>query len=468
MKEKLIKGIDFVLGKKEGLASTNLETVKTDNTSTKLKQLRTLIAVLLIIGLIIGSITLFIKQKTESKGKVLVEEQVLTVELADKTLDPEKHWRNYYEEKLEQVQKEVENKLQDLTSQQEDIINKTNQRIEEELAETNEKLFIARQELLSASQELQRVTSRTQERPIETNHLAAELGEQEFDYEVELDSPKSAKNYIPEGTYFTGHLLGGIAVSTGLNTPDENATPVAIKLVGRVDAHSRQTTNLSPLNEMDLGNCRIMGSSYGDLSSERAIVRLEKMVCEQDGVYITSKIAGQIFGPDGLNGVKGTVIATASKLVKNAVIGGLISGISSAAKGQDVATISGTGLVQTTKKGAKDLLGQGAWQGASNSGDKIADYYLRQAEAMSPILTVPSGVRVNAQITKGFFVGEVSTHKRIKEDRTGNNSFGEGNGRIRQSRTSNGTSNSRIANIGTSNSYNSSDIPEDNKSEYRQ
>ena len=141
MKEKLIKGIAWVLGMKEGLAATNLETVKTDNTSTQLKQLRTLIAVLLIIGLIIGSITLFIKQKTESKGKVLVEEQVLTVELADKTLDPEKHWRNYYEEKLEQVQKEVENKLQDLTSQQEGIISKTNQRIEEELAETNEKLF---------------------------------------------------------------------------------------------------------------------------------------------------------------------------------------------------------------------------------------------------------------------------------------------------------------------------------------
>ena len=37
---------------------------------------------------------------------------------------------------------------------------------------------------------------------------------------------------------------------------------------------------------------------------------------------------------------------------------------------------------------------------------------------MSPVLTVPSGVRVNAQITKGFFVGEVSTHKKIKQERS--------------------------------------------------
>jgi len=40
---------------------------------------------------------------------------------------------------------------------------------------------------------------------------------------------------------------------------------------------------------------------------------------------------------------------------------------------------------------------------------------LRQVEAMSPVLTIPSGVRVNAQITKGFFVGEVNTHQKIKQ-----------------------------------------------------
>ena len=178
-----------------------------------------------------------------------------------------------------------------------------------------------------------------------------------------------------------------------------------------------------------------MGSAYGDLSSERAIIRLEKMICEQSGVYITSKIAGQIFGSDGLNGVKGTVVATSSKHIKNAAIGGLISGVAGAAKGQDGSTISGAGLIQTKKKGAKNLLGEGVLQGASNAGDKIADYYLRQAEAMSPILTVPSGARINAQITKGFFVGEVSTHRKIKAARSDNTS-------------------------------NAADIKEDNKSEY--
>ena len=418
MKEKLIKGVNWVLGK--NINSLDVKPVNLNNVSIRLKQLKILVAALLVASLIIGSATLFIKSKAANRSKKVVEEQVLTVELADKNLDPEKHWRNYFEDRQEQVAKDLDKRLQELSEAQAEVINKTNLRIEEELAQSKEKLDMAQRELASASLDLQKAARFDQNSQATDIYTESELASQDFDAEVEFDKPKSAKNYIPEGTYFTGHLLGGIAVSTGLNTPDENATPVAIKLMGRFDPHGRLTTNLSTLNKMDLQNCRIMGSSYGDLSSERAIIRLEKMVCEQDGVYITSKIAGQIFSSDGLNGVKGTVVATSSKHIKNAAIGGLISGMAGAAKGQDGSTISGAGLIQTKKKGAKSLLGEGVLQGTSNAGDKIADYYLRQAEAMSPILTVPSGARINAQITKGFFVGEVSTHRKIKAARTDN------------------------------------------------
>ena len=75
--------------------------------------------------------------------------------------------------------------------------------------------------------------------------------------------------------------------------------------------------------------------------------------------------------------------------------------------------MSGSGIITSPQKSVGDLLTSGAQQGATSAAEKVADYYLRQAEAMSPVLTVPSGVRVNAQITQGFFVGEVSTHKRL-------------------------------------------------------
>jgi hypothetical protein len=436
--DKLIKGFKWVLRLPSASLKENPGAI--NNINIRLKQLKIFLAVVITAGLIIGLSALFIKSKAASRSKQVVEKPTLTVELADKNLDPEKHWRNYFEDRQTQMAKDLEKRMQELSEGQLEMINKTNERIEQELATTKEKLAMAQKELTSSRLNLEKATRKEQIDHGANIYLEAELGEQDFEHEVELDKPKSAKNYIPEGTYFTGHLLGGIAVSTGLNTPDENATPVAIKLTAKFDTHGRLTTNLSPLNNMDLQNCRIMGSSYGDLSSERAIVRLEKMICEQDGVYITSKIAGQIFGPDGLNGVKGTIVSTSSKHIKNAAIGGLISGISSAAKGQEGASISGAGLITTKKKGAKNLLGEGALQGTSNAGEKIADYYLRQAEAMSPILTVPSGVRINAQITKGFFVGEVSTHRKIKAD--------------------------RATTATTTNRINSSDIKPDSKSEY--
>lgn len=438
MKDKLIKGFKWVLRLPSASLKENPGAI--NNINIRLKQLKILLAGVITTGLIIGSSALFIKSKAASRSKQVVEKPTLTVELADKNLDPEKHWRNYFEYRQTQMAKDLEKRMQELSEGQLEMINKTNERIEQELATTKEKLAMAQKELTSSRLDLEKATRKEQIDHGANIYLEAELGEQDFEHEVELDKPKSAKNYIPEGTYFTGHLLGGIAVSTGLDTPDENATPVAIKLMAKFDTHGRLTTNLSPLNNMDLQNCRIMGSSYGDLSSERAIVRLEKMVCEQDGVYITSKIAGQIFGPDGLNGVKGTIVSTSSKHIKNAAIGGLISGISSAAKGQEGASISGAGLITTKKKGAKNLLGEGTLQGTSNAGEKIADYYLRQAEAMSPILTVPSGVRINAQITKGFFVGEVSTHRKIKAD--------------------------RATTAAATNRINSSDIKPDTKSEY--
>jgi len=430
MREKLTEYFKWVMGKNTDLniSSNSDNNQGANNTSIRMQQFKTLIAGLLIISFIIGSVTLFVKNKAHDKNPNLKNDKpVLTVELADKNLDPEKHWRNYFEEKQDQTLKDIDKRIQELSKAQDEKLEKTNSLIAQELSDTKEKLEMAQAELSSASLDMQRFNSKQSDHKQTPNYQGVELEEQAYESGVELDIPKSAKNYIPEGTYFTGHLLGGIAVSTGLNTPDENATPVAIKLIGRFERGNKETTNLSHLNNLKLENCRIMGSSYGDISSERAIIRLEKLICEQDGAYITSKVAGQIFGSDGLNGIKGTVIATNTKHIKNAAIGGLISGISSSAKGQDGSSMSASGVIATKAKGAKSLLGDGALSGASNAGDKIADYYLRQAESLSPILTVPSGVRVNAQITKGFFVGEISTHSKIKKARALNSNNPEAN-----------------------------------------
>lgn len=381
------------------------------NDKVRSTQVRVFIAILMGVIVVFGLLVHFVQQKAATE----VEEEApesLKVELADKALDGEKMWRNYHEDELKKKSEELQARIDKAQNEAKETKDALIEDTKREIDSLKEQLRIARAELIEASADLRDVVAREQERlSLAPPHEPSVLEMQDFAGDTEYDIPKSAADYVPEGTYFTGYLLTGLVVSTALSTPDEGATPLTIRLKGR--------GNLASENKTDIANCRILGSAYGDLSSERAVIRLEKMVCKKGGMYITSHIAGDVHGPDGFNGIKGNVVSTGSKQIKNAMIGGVISGLGNSAKGQAGASITSAGLLSTRSQGFKDMAKDGLLSGVSNAGDKIADYYLRQAEAMSPVLTIPGGVRVNAHITKGFFIGEVGTHKRVEKERKG-------------------------------------------------
>jgi conjugal transfer pilus assembly protein TraB len=392
------------------------------NNLTRIKQIRLFIGLLIVVVIILGFLINYVQEKTIVE-KPVVAPQTLKVELADKALDPDKMWRNHHEEALKAKTDELNKRIVQAEASVEETKNKFIEESRLQVESLKEQLKMAKAEMDEANRMLRGVAAREEERlNAEPLHKATAIEMQGFDNDTEFDMPKSAADYVPEGTYFTGYLLGGIVVSTALGAADENSTPVNIQLKGR--------GNLAKQNGLDISKCRIIGSAYGDLSSERAFIRLEKMVCEEDGMYITSEIAGDVHGPDGFNGIKGTVVSTGAKHIKNAAIGGLISGLAGSARGQEGINITSGGLVSTKSKGFKDMATGGLLSGASNAGEKIADYYLRQAESMSPVLTIPGGVRVNPQIIKGFFIGQVNTHRKIKAKRLTD----KGNKRVEQHR----------------------------------
>jgi hypothetical protein len=382
---------------------------KVSNKAFKHSQIKLLIGIL-VAGIIGLGITINIIQEKAVVAKAIVAPEELKVELADKALDGDKMWRNFHEEEL----KKKTDELNDRIIKAEESVEETKAQLiadtQVEIAGLIEQLKMAKAEMSEANSNLKAMTAKEEERlKAQPAHQAAGLDSQDFSDDVELGLPKSARDYVPEGTYFTGYLLGGIVVSTSVNTADENATPVTIRLKGR--------GNLADENPTNISECRITGSAIGDLQSERAFIRLEKMTCKENGMYITSYIAGTVHGPDGSNGIKGEVVSTGSKHIQNAMLGSIISGLSSSVKGQEGMTLSAGGLISTKNKGFKEMASSGLMTGASNAGEKIADYHLRQADAMSPVLTIENAVRVNPIITKGFFIGEISTHRRIKNDR---------------------------------------------------
>jgi len=362
----------------------------------------TLISVLALVSIVQGKV----KKKVEVPSNVKAK-----VEVASEALDPEKMWRNHFEDMLAKSKNSFEEKLK--LAEESFALKETEllKNSKEQLSKMQTQLDFARRELEAASVDLKRASSIQEDlnsAPKQNEHIG-NISSTTLSQNIEFDQPKLARDYIPETSYVSGYLITGLAVSTALNTPDENAPPVVIRLTSRGNLPKNFTT--------DISTCRILGSSYGDLSSERAIIRAEKMVCidPETEMVTTSKIVGTIHGPDGMNGVKGKVVATSNKHIKNAMIGGVISGLANSAKGQEGMTISALGAVGTKKKGFKDMATGGVLTGASTAGEKIADYYLRMAESMSPVLTIPGGVKVDIIFMKGFYVGELSTHKKVKD-----------------------------------------------------
>jgi len=336
------------------------------------------------------------------------------IELATDATSGDTKWRNFLEESIETEGKtrleQIELLKNSLTEQNKEI----EQKSEETLKGLNSRLSYALQEIdrLKVEKENMKNDIAALNPEEKLAAVAAELGMTSISTKPAITAPVSSYNYIPATGYVSGHLLGGIAVSTSVNTQAE-PIPVVIKLTGR--------GNLPKGFAVDIKQCRLLGSCYGDISSERAIIRAEELVCEDKkaGLIISTKVAGVIYGDDGANGIRGVVVSMSDKHLKSAFIGGVLSGFTNTAKGQSGLNISPLGAISTNKKNMRDMAQEGILGGSSSAAEKLADYYIKQAENISPVILVPGGTKVDVVFTKSVEVGASDVAEAIKGERSG-------------------------------------------------
>ena len=335
----------------------------------------------------------------------------INVEVASNALDPDRMWRNHFEDKLNEAQLTTDAQLKKIA---ESIGNSSQQTLKEAKDDINE----LRQQFLEAKEQLEDATNQMREmmQHVEVSKESYKLTKEAdvesilIEDEPMITAPKDNKYYIPETSYLEGTLLAGIAVSTSVGSSSE-PVPVIIRITGRGNLPKNFSANFE--------ECRVLGSSYGDLSSERAIIRAESLVCENkasEEVTVT-KIAGAVYGDDGMNGIKGKVVDMSSKHIKNAALGGLLSGFANGMKSEGQFSISSFGAINTKQQSLDGKLKDNAVSGMGSAAEKIADYYIKQAENMSPVLQVPGGARVDVVFTKGVYLGSSDVVKLIEMDR---------------------------------------------------
>ena len=386
--------------------------------SNRAKKKHDLIVMLgLVLTVIIG--LSFMKYRSNSLSNLDTETDVklpLNLEVASHALDIDKMWRNHFEDKLIDAKTTADEKLKLIeTSINEQSVAYTAQ-LKTEIEKLKAQMQYISEEQESSRREFNnaRAKSGEEDKSQKNNYPLideARITVNNMDRGEVFDRPKSTRSFIPETGYVKGILLGGIAVSTSIGSSSE-PVPVVIRITER--------GNLPKNFNIDLTHCQIMGSSYGDLSSERAIVRAEVLSCKDpvNELIYTTKIAGLIYGDDGMNGIKGKVVQTSGKHLKNAIVGGMISGFAGSAKGQDQMIITSFGAGSTKKKGMGDMLQEGGFAGASNAAEKIADYYIKQAEAMSPVLLVSGGTRVDIVFTKGVYLSALDVQEKLERLRS--------------------------------------------------
>jgi hypothetical protein len=219
---------------------------------------------------------------------------------------------------------------------------------------------------------------------------------------------KTVDNTIPAGAFARAILLGGVDASASIQASSD-PRPALLRLT--------DTGTLPRKFQSDLKGCHALAACYGDISSERVFMRLEKLTCTErkTGEILEVKVQGYVAGEDGRTGIRGSVVDRAGESMRNVLMGGFLGGVGeflSQSKNAAVAfsPLAGLGqtgsLAQLNPMGMGDMIKHGAGKGLNNALDKYADFYIKRAEQLQPVIQVAAGRQVNIVFTEGISIGE--------------------------------------------------------------
>lgn len=214
-------------------------------------------------------------------------------------------------------------------------------------------------------------------------------------------------HYIPVGTFARAVLLNGVDVSVGLSA-QQNPQPILLRLVDK--------GNLPNGAVGDMKDCRIIGAAHGDYSSERALVRIEKLSCVQkDNSVIETDVGGFVVGTDGKAGIRGPMITRDGELLAQGFISGLFSGLGKAASSATgTSSVTPFGTVNTLK--GKEVLMKAGSEGTGSAFELLSRYAIKRLEQLQPIIQISANREVDIVFHTGSKFGE--RKERAKEKRS--------------------------------------------------
>lgn len=211
-------------------------------------------------------------------------------------------------------------------------------------------------------------------------------------------------DFVPPNAYAPAEVLVGVDSATSVNSAAD-PKPVLLRLTGEavsVGSDGRyQRTNLK--------GCLVNGAAYGELSSEKVYVKLQRITCPSGTRQFSVATVEGYVSQRGKAGVRGVVVERAGGLTARAAIAGTLQGLGTtlsqnlSRSAGGVTAVGGPDGVLATEKLSTSELAQGAvGGGVSTAASQLAEYYIKRAEQYQPVIEMPTGIEVEIVFLSGF------------------------------------------------------------------
>ncbi len=208
---------------------------------------------------------------------------------------------------------------------------------------------------------------------------------------------KKAENqlYMPSGSFMEATLLNGLYAPTSTGAKGD-PTPVLIRI--------KTLSQLPNRVKSDLKGCFVIASAVGNLSDERAHLRLTNLSCitKNGEAVIDQDIKGFVTDSDGFLGLRGRVVAKLGSTIARSLIAGFFGGVGEGLKSSTQSnTLTALGSVSSPVTDPGKLAMSGAGQGLSDATKQIQKFYLDLAKQSIPVVEILPRKKVTMVLSKG-------------------------------------------------------------------
>lgn len=218
-----------------------------------------------------------------------------------------------------------------------------------------------------------------------------------------------AKYWLPTGAIIPVRLLSGLDAPTGGSGGSGSAIGGAGSAAGLAsNPHPvlMEVIDLAKLpNEttMDATGCFALGEGMGDISTERAMIRVLGISCvKSDGVAVDLPLKGVVTGEDGKIGLRGRMVIRESAMLARALLTGFVSGVSKAFMPFQMGFFVAPNAQQALQFPDPQQVGlAGLAGGMQQAAGMLAQHYARMAARIYPVIEVDAGRWADLIVTEG-------------------------------------------------------------------